>query len=126
MIAGLRELGTTVLLTTHYMEEAATLADRVAIVVGGAVAAEGKPDALAEGLPTRIVFRVPGVIDPASIPIQSDFIVRDGILTVSIETTDPTTDLENLIAWARSNGHSLDGLEVKTPSLEDVYMELVG
>jgi ABC-2 type transport system ATP-binding protein len=64
MIAGLRELGTTVLLTTHYMEEAATLADRVAIVVGGAVAAEGKPDALAEGLPTRIVFRVPGVIDP--------------------------------------------------------------
>jgi ABC-2 type transport system ATP-binding protein len=126
MIAGLRELGTTVLLTTHYMEEAATLADRVAIVVGGAVAAQGKPDALAEGLPTRIVFRVPGVIDPASIPIQSDFIVRDGILTVSIETTDPTTDLENLIAWARSNGHSLDGLEVKTPSLEDVYMELVG
>jgi ABC-type multidrug transport system ATPase subunit len=69
---------------------------------------------------------VPGVVDPASIPIQSDFIVRDGILTVSIETTDPTTDLENLIAWARSNGHSLDGLEVKTPSLEDVYMELVG
>ena len=126
MIAGLRELGTTVLLTTHYMEEAATLADRVAIVVGGAVAAEGKPAALAEGLPTRIVFRVPDVVDPASIPIQSDFIVRYGILTVSIETTDPTTDLESLIAWARSNGHSLDGLEVKTPSLEDVYMELVG
>ena len=126
MIAGLRDLGTTVLLTTHYMEEASTLADRVAVVVEGSVAAEGGPRSLAEGLPTRIVFRLPASIDPASIPVPSDFIARDGILTVSIETSDSTSDLERLIAWARTSGQTLDGLEVRTPSLEDVYMELVG
>lgn len=126
MISGLRELGTTVLLTTHYMEEASTLADRVAVVVAGEVAAEGRPASLVEGLPTRIVFRLPDSVDPHSIPVEKDFIVRDGTLTVSIETSDPTSDLERLIAWARAHGQALDGLEVKTPSLEDVYMELVG
>ena len=126
MIADLRELGTTVLLTTHYMEEASTLADRGAVVVEGSVAAEGRPESLAEGLPTRIVFRLPDSVDPTSIPVESDFIARDGVLTVSVETRDPTTDLEQLIAWTRAGGHSLDGLEVKTPSLEDVYMELAG
>lgn len=126
MIAGLREFGTTVLLTTHYLEEASTLADRVAVVVAGSVAAEGRPESLAAGLPTRIVFRLPDSVDPHSIPVEKDFIVRDGTLTVSIQTSDPTSDLERVIGWARTNDLHLEGLEVKAPSLEDVYMELVG
>lgn len=126
MIAGLREFGTTVLLTTHYLEEASTLADRVAVVVAGSVAAEGRPESLAAGLPTRIVFRLPDSVDPHSIPVEKDFIVRDGTLTVSIQTSDPTSDLERVIGWARTNDLQLGGLEVKAPSLEDVYMELVG
>jgi ABC-2 type transport system ATP-binding protein len=126
MIAGLRDLGTTVLLTTHYMEEASTLADRVAVVVEGAVAAEGSPGSLAEDLPTRIVFRIPETVDPATLPVGFDFIIRDGIRTVSVESSSVTSDLESLIGWARSNGQDLEDLEVRTPTLEDVYMELVG
>lgn len=126
MIAGLRELGTTVLLTTHYLEEAATLADRVAIVVGGEMAAEGRPESLVEGMPTKIVFRLPEGLGEEAIPVPSDLVVQDGTDTVSIETNDPTADLERLIAWSRSAGAPLEALEVKPPSLEDVYMDLVG
>ena len=125
MISGLRDLGTTVLLTTHYMEEAAALADRVAVVVAGTVAAEGSPETLAAGLPTRIAFRLPEGVDPDTVPVESTRLVRDGGPVVSVASTDPTSDLERLIAWARSAGHELEGLEVRTPSLEDVYMDLV-
>ena len=125
MISGLRDLGTTVLLTTHYMEEAAALADRVAVVVAGTVAAEGSPESLAAGLPTRITFRLPPGVRPGTIPVESARLGGDGGPVVSVRSTDPTSDLERLIGWARDEGHDLEGLEVRTPSLEDVYMDLV-
>jgi ABC-2 type transport system ATP-binding protein len=106
-IAGLRELGKTVLLTTHYMDEAQRLADRVAILSGGEVVARGAPEELGDrdAQPTVITYRGP-----------------DG--EVSLTTTTPVETLNELTGRALAEGFALDGLEVKRPSLEDVYLEL--
>ncbi len=106
-IAGLRELGKTVFLTTHYMDEAQRLADRVAILSGGQVVARGAPEELGDRdtQPTVITYRGP-----------------DG--EVSLTTTTPVETLNELTGRALAEGFALDGLEVKRPSLEDVYLEL--
>ena len=106
-IAGLRELGKTVFLTTHYMDEAQRLADRVAILSGGQVVARGAPEELGDrdSQPTVITYRGP-----------------DG--EVSLTTTTPVETLNELTGRALAEGFALDGLEVKRPSLEDVYLEL--
>ena len=106
-IAGLRDLGKTVFLTTHYMDEAQRLADRVAILSGGQVVARGAPEELGDrdSQPTVISYRGP-----------------DG--EVSLTTTTPVETLNELTGRALAEGFALDGLEVKRPSLEDVYLEL--
>jgi len=106
-IAGLRELGKTVLLTTHYMDEAQRLADRVAVIVAGEVVARGTPEDLGdrENRPARIVWREDG---------------RE----VELETTTPVETLNELTGKALAEGRELEGLEVRRPSLEDVYLEL--
>jgi ABC-2 type transport system ATP-binding protein len=106
-IAGLRELGKTVFLTTHYMDEAQRLADRAAIIVAGEIVAAGAPEQLGdrESLPTKISYR------------------RNGE-RVSLETTDPVADLAHLTGQAIEQGIDLQDLEVTRPSLEDVYLEL--
>jgi ABC-2 type transport system ATP-binding protein len=106
-IAGLRELGKTVFLTTHYMDEAQRLADRVAILAGGQVVARGAPEELGDrdSQPTVITYRGP-----------------DGEVTLT--TTAPVETLNELTGRALAEGFELDGLEVKRPSLEDVYLEL--
>jgi ABC-2 type transport system ATP-binding protein len=106
-IAGLRELGKTVFLTTHYMDEAQRLADRVAILAGGQVVAGGAPEELGDrdNQPTVITYRGP-----------------DG--EVSLTTTTPVETLNELTGRAMAEGFALEGLEVKRPSLEDVYLEL--
>jgi len=107
VIAGLRELGKTVFLTTHYMDEAQRLADRVAIIAGGEVVARGTPEDLGdrESRPARIAYRENG---------------REVVL----ETTSPTETLNELTRKALAEGRELEGLEVTRPSLEDVYLEL--
>jgi len=107
VIGGLRDLGKTVFLTTHYMDEAQRLADRVAIVAGGEVVARGTPDDLGDrsAQPATITYRL------ADEP-------------VSVETTTPVETLNELTAWAMAEGIELEGLEVTRPSLEDVYLEL--
>jgi ABC-2 type transport system ATP-binding protein len=107
VIAGLRELGKTVFLTTHYMDEAQRLADRVAIIAGGEVVARGTPEDLGdrESRPARIAYREHG---------------REVVL----ETTSPTEALNELTGKALAEGRELEGLEVTRPSLEDVYLEL--
>jgi ABC-2 type transport system ATP-binding protein len=108
VIAGLRDLGKTVFLTTHYMDEAQRLADRVTIIAAGEIVAEGTPEDLGERdkATTTIRYR-----DPAG----------EG---VSIETLDPVRELNRLTAAALERGEDLEGLEVTRPSLEDVYLDL--
>jgi ABC-2 type transport system ATP-binding protein len=107
VIAGLRELGKTVFLTTHYMDEAQRLADRVTIISRGRIVASGTPDDLGnrESLPTTISYRLDGE-------------------EVSHETTTPVADLNELTARALAENLALEGLEVTRPNLEDVYLSL--
>jgi ABC-2 type transport system ATP-binding protein len=106
-IRSLRALGKTILLTTHYLDEAQALADRVAIVKEGRVLAIGPPRELGVGASHyRVAYRA-----------------ADGEL-VEHETEDPTGLLHTLTAEALAHGERLEELTVGRPSLEDVYLEL--
>ena len=105
-IRNLRSLGTTILLTTHYLDEAEQLSDRVAVLREGRIIRVGTPAELTgESALTEIRFQ------------------RDGELVVE-STSDPTRRLHELTSEALERGEELDGLEVKRPTLEDVYLEL--
>ena len=105
-VRNLRELGKTVLLTTHYLDEAEQLADRVAVLRGGVIVREGTPAELTgEAAETEIRYR------------------RNGEEVVE-QTTAPTRRLHELTEEALARGEELDGLEVRRPTLEDVYLEL--
>ncbi len=125
MIASLRELGKTVVLTTHYMDEAEALADRVVIVQAGRVVAEGAPGDL--GGPgqalTQIAFSLPpGTELPAGLAGR---VVRTGDRS-ELATTTPVPDLAELCGWAVASGIDVRDLRVSRPSLEDVYLALTG
>jgi ABC-2 type transport system ATP-binding protein len=125
MIEGLKELGTTIVLTTHYMDEAQHLADRVMIMREGGIVAEGAPDTLGEqlGRETMIRFRTyDGVADRVSSAIGRRALVSANQATIA--TTDPQRDLYRLLRWAEDEGISLPDLEVRRPSLEDVFLEV--
>jgi ABC-2 type transport system ATP-binding protein len=123
VIAGLRELGKTILLTTHYMDEAQALADRVAIIAAGRIVAEGAPADLAAQRSTEIRFTLPAGVGSAELPrISGEVATRGG--NVEISTDDPTRDLLALTGWAAGRGAALDGLTVARPSLEDIYLTL--
>jgi ABC-2 type transport system ATP-binding protein len=124
VIAGLRELGKTILLTTHYMDEAQALADRVAIIAAGRIVAEGTPaDLAAAQRGTEIRFTLPAEVAPADLPRVSGGVATRG-RNVEISTDDPTRDLLALTGWAAGRGADLDGLTVTRPSLEDIYLTL--
>ena len=125
MIEGLKELGTTIVLTTHYMDEAQHLADRVVIMREGGIVAEGAPERLGEqlGRETMIRFRtLEGVADRASAAIGIKAVVSGNQATVP--STDPQRDLYRLLSWAEEEGITLPDLEVRRPSLEDVFLEV--
>ena len=126
VVEGLAGLGKTVVLTTHYMDEAQHLADRLAVISDGRIIAEGTPDTLGgrASAAARISFRV-GASRPVDLPHGLDVEHReDGELVLSTES--PTADLHKLTGWALDGGFTLDHLEVAQPSLEDVYLELIG
>ncbi|MEY2515032.1 MAG: type transport system ATP-binding protein [bacterium] len=126
VIGGLRDLGKTVFLTTHYLDEAQELADHVAIVKGGVIVAEGAPRDLAGPgeQETEIAFHPPAGVALASLPGGAAAIVGDDG-RARLRTQMPTRLLAELCGWAAANAIELERLEVSRPTLEDVYLELV-
>jgi ABC-2 type transport system ATP-binding protein len=126
LIRQLVERGTTVMLTTHYLEEAEALADRVIVLRDGRVVAEGSPDALAAG-ERRAIVRFRRNRLPDALPRLADAHVVEHDDRVSIETNEPTLVVGALAAWAAASGsRELAELTVSRPSLEDVYLRLIG
>jgi ABC-2 type transport system ATP-binding protein len=106
LVRSLRALGKTVLLTTHYLDEAQQLADRVAVIVAGEIVRIGRPAELIAGTRTQIRYRAGGE-------------------EVVVDTDEPTRTLHELTARALADGVELEGLEVRRSTLEDVYLDLV-
>ena len=124
MVENLKALGKTVLLTTHYMDEAQHLADRVAIIVQGAIVAGGAPDVVA-GRNNRALIRFALNADTA---LPERFAGRGNVegRRVELDSTDPTRDLNELTAWALAKGIELQNLTVSRASLEEIFLELAG
>ena len=122
VVKSLAALGKTILLTTHYMDEAQYLADRVAVITAGQIVAEGPPATLAHRdlAGARIRYRTP---DGASPPDGLTWTLAANGFT-EIASTDVVADLHRLTGWALTNAITLDGLEVTRPTLEDVYLQL--
>jgi ABC-2 type transport system ATP-binding protein len=106
LVRSLRDLGKTVLLTTHYLDEAQQLADRVAVIVAGRIVRIGKPSELTAGTRAQIRYRAGGE-------------------EIVVDTDEPTKTLHELTGRALADGVELEGLEVRRASLEDIYLELV-
>ena len=126
LIENLRALGKTILLTTHYMDEAQNLADRVTIMADGRIVAEGTPESLGgrDVAEAVITFRLPPGTTTADLP--AGLPVSPAVLDnhVSLRTTSPTRLLNQLTGWALARGEELEALVVARPSLEDVYLRL--
>jgi ABC-2 type transport system ATP-binding protein len=124
VVRNLSEIGKTVFLTTHFMDEAQYLANRVAVIARGRIVAEGPPSALGgrATAATTISFRVSD--GSAELPDWGQRRLGDGSFVAT--TQDPTRFLHDLTGWALDRGARLEGLEAHAPSLEDVYLELTG
>ena len=121
MIRNLRTLGKTVLLTTHYLDEAQALADRVAIMVRGEIVAEDTPAGLVAADADAVIrFRAP---EGAALPMGLGMRETEGGL-IEARTADPTRDLHTLTNWALEAGVALEDLTVSRLSLEDVFLRL--
>jgi ABC-2 type transport system ATP-binding protein len=122
VVKNLASLGKTVILTTHFMDEAEYLADRVAVISAGRIVAEGAPSTLGprDHAGVRVRYRPPaGVSLPVGLGGTQG---PDGFVQVWVQ--DAVTDVHRLLHWAVAEGVSLDGLEVTRPSLEDAYLSL--
>ena len=123
LVDRLRDEGATIILTTHYMDEAQHLADRVVVINQGEIVASGTPETIGGRgeAAVRIRFGLPADADPDSMPMAG---TRDSHGIYVIETTDEVRVLHALTSWALDRGIDLVGLTVDRPSLEDVYIEL--
>jgi ABC-2 type transport system ATP-binding protein len=124
VVTNLSALGKTVLLTTHYMDEAQYLADRVAVIAAGRIVADGTPATLAgrDTARARLRFRLPdGATPPEEVTAEP---AADGWVEIAPENL--TAALHRLTGWAIEHGFDLDDIQVLRPSLEDVYLQLTG
>jgi ABC-2 type transport system ATP-binding protein len=126
MIEGLKELGKTVFLTTHYMDEAQHLADRVAILREGRIVAQGRTEELGDSLgrSTVISFTLDGGLAAEDVRGAVSAAVRIAGKQVEVESGDAQADLYRLLALAERRGARLGELEVRRPSLEDIFLDL--
>jgi ABC-2 type transport system ATP-binding protein len=122
VVRNLRGAGTTVMLTTHYMDEAQALADRVAVISDGQIVAEGTPATIGgrDTARARIHFALPPGWTATDLPVEAT--LADGLVTV--QTAEPTQTLHQLTGWALRHGTVLGQLTVDRPSLEDIYLRL--
>ncbi|HVV19230.1 MAG TPA: ABC transporter ATP-binding protein [Pseudonocardiaceae bacterium] len=122
VVENLRAAGVTIVLTTHYMDEAQVLADRVAVIAMGQIVAQGTPATIGgrDSELTRIRFVLPAGTTAADLPV--DATTADGLVT--IQSDEPTALLHRLTGWAIDRGTTLAQLSVDRPSLEDVYLRL--
>jgi ABC-2 type transport system ATP-binding protein len=123
VVKNLASLGKTVWLTTHFMDEAQYLADRVAVIAKGRIVAEGSPDSIAGRDHMRTIVRFRPSDGRSNVPAWGQESQSDGSFV--LRTEDPTRSVNDLTTWALDNG-GLTVLEVRQPSLEDVYLELTG
>jgi len=123
VIMGLKNLGKTIFLTSHSMDEVQFLADRVVVIATGKIVAQGTPDTLAgrQHASTVVRFRMPASVTLPEAIRGSARLEGNG---VELETNDPTRTLYELTSWAVQTGISLEGLQATRPSLEDVYLEI--
>jgi ABC-2 type transport system ATP-binding protein len=124
MIDGLRELGKTIFLTTHYMEEAEALADRIAVLRAGLIVAEGTPSALGgrDRAPYQISFGLPEGVAIDSLPMPASPLDQTG--RVLVESDEVMATMHALTGWAIERGLEVADLAVRRPALEDVYLGL--
>jgi ABC-2 type transport system ATP-binding protein len=126
MIEGLRQLGKTVFLTTHYMDEAQHLADRLCILRDGLVVAQGTSAELTEQAGGGVVvrFRLPAGVTVDAIRAACDVEPQVSGTEITLKTDHPQPTLYRLTGWAEAQHVELDGIEVSRPSLDDVFLEL--
>jgi ABC-2 type transport system ATP-binding protein len=125
LIRNLADRGTTVVLTTHYMDEAEALASQVAVIRGGHIVAQGSPDSLGgrDKGTCRIRFGLPADTAVTELPVQVSDVTAG---TVEIRTDQEVSVLARLTSWALEHNVALTGLIVERLTLEDVYLRLVG
>jgi ABC-2 type transport system ATP-binding protein len=129
VITGLRHLGKTVFLTTHYMDEAEHLADRITVLCAGRIVAEGTPATLGgrDRMTTAITFTLPGHVHARDLPPGLSALTEPGPGgSTVVHSSSPLAHLQMLGNWALGRGFDLPDLDVHRPALEDVYLSLTG
>jgi ABC-2 type transport system ATP-binding protein len=126
LVLGLQGLGKTIVLTTHYMEEAERLADRIAVISHGEMVATGTPQTLAarELMEVEVSFTLPDAVALTDLPASLKALARREDSVVRMRAADPVSSLFVLTRWAVERDLRLPDLEVRRPSLEDVYLQL--
>jgi ABC-2 type transport system ATP-binding protein len=125
VIAGLRDLGKTIFLTTHFMDEAEYLADRIAVLADGQIVAEGTPKTLGgrDRMTAIIRFTLPDGVVPGDLPTGLRPLAQPGPQgTTAVRSESPLVHVQMLADWALGRGVDLPDLDVRRPTLEDVYL----
>ncbi|MGX1914290.1 ABC transporter ATP-binding protein [Streptomyces phaeochromogenes] len=127
LVRELRESGTTVVLTTHYLEEAEGLADRLAILHAGRIAVTGTPTEVTASQPSRISFELPAGYFPGDLPPLASLGVTDHEMegrTIRLRTLELQRAATELLVWAQRAGVELRGLDVRSGSLEEAFLRI--